>query len=61
MATSTVPISEEFGLEADNDTEVFCHSIKKISCHPKLISDLNSSAGSNLELPLTWHNFGIGS
>jgi hypothetical protein len=26
-----------------------------------LISNLNSSAGSNLELPLTWHSFGIGS
>jgi hypothetical protein len=61
MATSTIPISEEFGFEADNDTEIFGDSVKEISSHPELISDINTSAGSYLELPLAWHYFGIGS
>ena len=60
VATSSVPVLEELGLKGDRDTKVFSDSAEKVSGHPDLITDLNTKARTNLELPLARHNLAVG-
>jgi hypothetical protein len=39
--------------------EVFSHPLNKIPCHPQMITNINASTRSNLELPLPRHSFSI--
>lgn len=59
MATSSVPVLEELRLEGEIDSEVFTNTTKEIARHPKVVSDLNAKARSDLVFPLTWHDFTI--
>ena len=61
VASRTIPIREEFGLEADGKVVSLANSTKQVSGHPEVISNLNTKAGSDLVLPLTRHDFSIGS
>ena len=60
VATCTVPVLEELGLEADGDAEVFSNAAEEISGDPELISSLNAEAGADLVLPLAGHNLAVG-
>ena len=59
VATSSVPVTEELGLEAHRDTEVLSNTSHQVSGNPDLVTNLDSEARADLELPLTWHNLGI--
>ena len=60
MATRAVPIWEELGGEGDVDVVVLGNSSKNVSSHPKVVTDGDTLAWSDLELPLSWHNLGVG-
>ena len=61
MAAGSIPIREELWGKRNIDIEVLCNSLKNVASHPKVITDRYSDTRSNLEFPLTWHNFSIGS
>ena len=60
MASCTVPVAlEGFGVERDLDAEFLSNSLEEVSGHPEMISHFDSLAGTDLEFPLRWHNFGV--
>ena len=61
VATSSVPVLEELRLKGDRDTKVFSDSAEEVSGDPDLITDLNTKARTNLELPLAGHNLAVSS
>ena len=61
VAARSVPVREEFGGERNINVVIFSDTAENIARHPKVVSDRNTGAWSNLELPLTWHNLSIGS
>ena len=61
VAARSVPVWEEFGGERNINVVILSDTAENIARHPKVVSDRNAGAGSNLELPLTWHNLSIGS
>ena len=61
VAARSVPVWEQFGCEGDVDVVIFSDAAENITRHPKVVSNGNTGAWSNLELPLTWHNLGISS
>jgi hypothetical protein len=61
VAASSVPVLEELRLKGDGDAKVFSDSAEEVSGYPDLITDLNTKARTNLELPLAWHNLTVSS
>lgn len=61
VAASSVPVLEELGLKGDGDAKVFSDSAEEVSGYPDLITDLNTKARTNLELPLAWHDLTVSS
>ena len=61
MTARSIPVREEFWSEGNIDVVVLCNSLKNVASHPKVITYGYSNTRSNLEFPLTWHNFSIGS
>ncbi len=60
VASRTVPVSfNGFGVKGDFDTESFGDSVKEVPGHPEVVSAGNSFACSDLELPLSWHDFAV--
>jgi hypothetical protein len=62
VASSSIPVSlERLGLEADSNSKVFGNSSEEISADPKMVTDINAKARTDLEFPLTRHHLSIGS
>jgi hypothetical protein len=60
MAASTVPIAlERLGVERDLDTPLLGNTDKEEARHPEVVTHSNALTGTNLELPLRGHHFGI--
>lgn len=61
VETRTVPVARDgLGLDRDLGTEFFGDTVEKEPSHPKLVTHLNTHAGTDLELPLGRHNLGVG-
>lgn len=61
VATSTVPVGKQLRLERVDQLVIFSNTAKDVASHPQVVTDLDSFAGANLELPLARHNLGVGS
>merc|ERR1719341_1973433 len=60
MSPRTIPVSNHgLGIKGDYHTKVFSNSFKKKSCHPEIITHVNSLSWPNLELPLSRHHLRI--
>src|SRR5436189_6364435 len=60
MTSSTIPIPfKRLRMKRNLDTEFLSNSFKEITCHPKMITHLNTLTGTNLEFPLRRHDFGV--
>jgi hypothetical protein len=60
VATSTVPVSRKrLGMKGDLDIKLLSDADKKEASHPEMVSHLDAFAGTDLELPLRRHNFGV--
>mmetsp|Transcript_7108 Transcript_7108/g.10172 ORF Transcript_7108/g.10172 Transcript_7108/m.10172 type:complete len:332 (-) Transcript_7108:67-1062(-) len=61
--TGTIPVSlnNRLGVESAVDLEVFANTLKDVTRHHKLVTGINSNAGSNLVFLLSRHDFSIGS
>ena len=59
MASSSIPILEEFRFKWNWNIKIFCHPLKYVSCYPEWISNLDAFTWSNLELPLARHYLSI--
>ena len=60
MAASTIPVTgDRLRVETDDNTEVLGNAPQEETCHPKLIAHFNPFTWSNLELPLSRHDFGV--
>ena len=44
------------GVKSDEESEVLGYPVQQIARHPEVIPHLNTLAGTNLELPLSWHD-----
>jgi len=60
VATRSIPVGEELGSVGNTHTIVFSDSREEVARHQKLISDSNTSAGTNLVFPLSRHHLSIG-
>jgi hypothetical protein len=62
MTSSSVPITlERLGVKRNLDAKFLGNSLEKITCHPEMITHLDSLTGTNLELPLRGHDFSVDS
>src|SRR5271170_507126 len=62
MTSSTIPITlKRLGMKRNLDTEFLRNSFKKITCHPKMITHLDSLTRTDLEFPLRGHDFSVDS
>lgn len=62
VASGSIPVSLDwFTVEGGDDSKLLSDTLKQVTGDPQLISHLNSLAWSNLELPLSWHDLGVGS
>jgi len=60
VATSTVPITGlGLGVEGDDDVEFLADTQHEETGHPNLVTTVDTSAGTNLVLPLTGHNLRV--
>lgn len=60
VATSTVPVTlEGLGVERGLDTPLLTDAEKKETGHPEVVSELDTLARTNLELPLGGHDLGV--
>ena len=61
METSTVPVAWNwFGRERDLGAIFFSNSVKEPARHPKLVAEIDSLTWANLVLPLSRHDFSVG-
>jgi hypothetical protein len=61
VKTSTVPVTWDWlGVERDLSTELLGNAVEKETSQPKVVTQLNTLARTNLEFPLSWHNLGVG-
>ena len=44
------------GVESHEKSKVLGDSVQEITRHPEIVPHLNSLTGTNLELPLCWHD-----
>merc|ERR550539_144707 len=57
-----VPVARHrLRVKRHNHAKVLRHSVKEVARHPQIIPHVDPLSGSNLELPLSRHNFGVGS
>lgn len=62
VAPSSVPISlKGFGMEGHLDSPLLGDPNQKISGHPQVVAHGDPFTGTNLELPLRGHHFGVDS
>lgn len=61
VTSRSIPVGEKFWLERYGEVILLGTSHEKISGDPHVVTDLNSEAWSNLVLPLSWHDLGVGS
>ena len=61
VTTWTIPVWEKFGGKWNIDIIVFCYTAKQVARNPKLISNWNTEARTNLVFPLAWHDLSISS
>ena len=61
VATTTVPVWEELWLKGNGHVVLLSASHKEESSSPEVITLIDTSAWSDLKLPLSWHNFTVGS
>lgn len=62
VAAGPVPVARNgLGVQTDNYALVLGHLLEDEPGHPQVISHLDSFTRANLELPLRWHDFSIGS
>jgi hypothetical protein len=59
VAARSVPVSEKLGRERDVNVLVLSDSTKQVKCYPEVVSDRNSFAGTDLELPLSGQNLSL--
>uniref|UniRef100_A0A2S2NCR1 Uncharacterized protein n=1 Tax=Schizaphis graminum TaxID=13262 RepID=A0A2S2NCR1_SCHGA len=60
MGTSTIPISWYwFWIKCYHNTKLFGNTVQYETSHPQMITNANTFTWSNLEFPLSWHNFGV--
>ena len=59
VTSRAIPVGEKLGGEGDRHVEVFSNALKNVTRHPKLISHVDSEDGTDLILPLAWHDFSI--
>lgn len=60
VATSTIPVTlQGLGMERHLDVELFRNTNEEESGHPEMITHLDTLAGTDLELPLRGHDFGV--
>ena len=59
MTARAVPVGEELGGEGDSHVEVFSNALENVTRHPKLISHVDAEDGTDLILPLAWHDFSV--
>ena len=61
MAAGTVPVGEELGGERNVDVVVLSDTVEEVAGDVNLVTDCDTFNWSDLVLPLTWHNLGVGS
>lgn len=60
VAASTVPVAREgLGVEGDLDTPLFGNADEQETGHPEVVTHRDTLAGTDLELPLGGHDFGV--
>ena len=60
VTPSTVPITfKRFRMKRNLYTKFLCNSFKEITCHPKMITHLNTLTWTNLKFPLRRHDFSV--
>jgi len=59
MTSWTTPVCEKLRRKRYINIVIFSNATEKISRNPKLISNFNTKTGTNLILPLTWHNLSV--
>jgi hypothetical protein len=60
VAARAVPVREKLGSKRNIHDEVLSNSREEVTGHVKVVPNFNTSAGSNLVLPLTRHDLSIG-
>ena len=61
VETGTVPVTgDRLGVDGDLGAELLGDAVEKEAGEPEVIAHLDTQAGTNLELPLAGHNFGVG-
>lgn len=56
MTSRSIPLFEDLRVVADHNAMLFGDSHEEISGNPEMVTHLDTSAWSNLELPLAWHD-----
>jgi len=61
VATSAVPVTlgDGLGVEGDDDGESLSESVHEVTGNPEVVTDGDTQAGTNLELPLAGHNLSV--
>jgi len=59
VTASSVPVLEELWSKTDSDLVVFSNPCQDVPGNPHHITDFYSFARTDLELPLSWHDFRI--
>lgn len=60
VAAGTVPVTRKrFGVERNLDAPLLSNADQEEACHPKMVTHFDALAGTDLELPLRWHDFRI--
>merc|ERR1711881_693641 len=61
VKTSSVPVTWNWlGVEGDLGTKLLSDTVEEETGEPELITKLDTLTRTNLELPLGWHNLGVG-
>jgi hypothetical protein len=60
VTAGAVPVREKLRGKRNIHNEVFSDTREEVAWHVEVVTNFNTSAGSNLVLPLTGHNFRIG-
>jgi len=61
VGACAVPVTlHGLGVNGDHGAKVLSHSVQQETTHPQVVTHGDALAGTNLELPLSGHDFGIG-
>lgn len=62
VQTGTVPVARDgLRIEGHLDGELLSYAVQQETGEPELVAHLDAGAGTDLELPLGRHDFGVGS